>query len=120
LIHFLHGQGFHVLGTTLADRERADRDTARGYRKRAAGDGYHDPSARDRKPGSAGARAAARRCSAISASTAMSPRLPSAASITLKNGRQPAAPASSWYFDLAVQGEGITDVTTHLVDLCIG
>src|SRR5258708_534592 len=23
----------------------------------------------------------------------------------------------SWYFDLAVQGEGITDVTTHLVDL---
>jgi len=31
------------------------------------------------------------------------------------NGRPLQRPA--WYFDLATQGEGITDVTTHLVDL---
>lgn len=31
------------------------------------------------------------------------------------NGRPLVRPA--WYFDTAVQGEGITDVTTHLVDL---
>jgi len=33
----------------------------------------------------------------------------------LVNGRPLVRPA--WYFDTAVQGEGITDVTTHLVDL---
>lgn len=33
----------------------------------------------------------------------------------LVNGKPLVRPA--WYFDVAVQGEGITDVTTHLVDL---
>ena len=105
----IDARGFESLRDAFADRRSAGRAALR----------HHDRAPRDHHDAAEGVLADSRRVRRAPAGDRRRSRPSSRKASTISRSRSPGAPIKrpAWFFDATQQGEGLVDITTHLVDL---